>query len=255
MAAADPLSLLIFVVAGAAASAINSVAGGGSLVSFPVLVAMGVPSLPANATNSVALWPGSLAGALGFRNLLPKTGHHLRTLAIPTFLGALVGALLLVNTGQKTFDLAVPVLILGATLLLAFQRRIKTWATRTSLHIPVAGGMAIQFFVAVYGGYFGAGMGIMMLAAFSLFVEGNIHELNAMKTWLGLFINFAASVLLLQQGLVVLVPALALTVGSIGGGYWAARVSQRVDSEKLRVWIAAYGFVMSAVFIWRALGR
>lgn len=249
----DPLTLLIFVVAGAVASGINSVAGGGSLVSFPVLVAMGVPSLPANATNSVALWPGSLAGALGFRNLLPKTGHHLRTLAIPTILGALLGAILLVNTGQRAFDLAVPVLILGATLLLAFQKRIKAWAGRTSLHIPVAGGMAIQFLVSVYGGYFGAGMGIMMLAAFSLFVDGNIHELNAVKTWLGLFINFAASVLLLQQGLVVLVPALALTVGSIAGGYWAAKTSQRVDSERLRVWIAAYGLVMSAVFIWRAL--
>lgn len=253
MDSADPVSLLIFVVAGAVAAGINSVAGGGSLVSFPVLVAMGVPSLPANATNSVALWPGSLAGALGFRNLLPKTGHHLRTLAIPTILGALLGALLLVNTGQRTFDLAVPVLILGATLLLAFQKRIKTWAMRTSLHIPVAGGMAIQFLIAVYGGYFGAGMGIMMLAGFSLFIDGNIHELNAVKTWLGLFINFAASVLLLQQGLVVLVPALALTVGSIVGGYAAARMSQRVDSEKLRLWIAGYGFVMSAVFIWRAL--
>lgn len=253
MDSADPVSLLIFVVAGAVAAGINSVAGGGSLVSFPVLVAMGVPSLPANATNSVALWPGSLAGALGFRNLLPKSGHHLRTLAIPTILGALLGALLLVNTGQRTFDLAVPVLILGATLLLAFQKRIKTWALRTSLHIPVAGGMAIQFLIAVYGGYFGAGMGIMMLAGFSLFIDGNIHELNAVKTWLGLFINFAASVLLLQQGLVVLVPALALTVGSIVGGYAAARMSQRVDSEKLRLWIAGYGFVMSAVFIWRAL--
>lgn len=253
MDSADPVSLLIFVVAGAVAAGINSVAGGGSLVSFPVLVAMGVPSLPANATNSVALWPGSLAGALGFRNLLPKTGHHLRTLAIPTILGALLGALLLVNTGQRTFDLAVPVLILGATLLLAFQKRIKTWAMRTSLHIPVAGGMAIQFLIAVYGGYFGAGMGIMMLAGFSLFIDGNIHELNVVKTWLGLFINFAASVLLLQQGLVVLVPALALTVGSIVGGYAAARMSQRVDSEKLRLWIAGYGFVMSAVFIWRAL--
>lgn len=249
----DALSLLIFVVAGAVASGINSVAGGGSLVSFPVLIAMGVPSLPANATNSVALWPGSLAGAMGFRNLLPKTGHHLRTLAVPTFLGALLGAYLLVNTGQRAFDLAVPILILGATLLLAFQKRIKGWATRTALHIPVAGGMAIQFLVAVYGGYFGAGMGIMMLAAFSLFMDGTIHELNAVKTWLGLFINFAASVLLLQQGLVVLEPALALTVGSIAGGYYAAKFSQKVDAERLRVWIAAYGFVMSAVFIWRAV--
>lgn len=249
----DPVALIIFVVAGAVASGINAVAGGGSLISFPVLVAMGVPSLPANATNSVALWPGSLAGAMGFRNLLPKTGHHLRTLAIPTILGALLGAVLLVNTGQRAFDLAVPVLILGATLLLAFQKRIKEWATRTLLHIPVVGGMAIQFLVAVYGGYFGAGMGIMMLAAFSLFMDGTIHELNAVKTWLGLFINFAASVLLLQQGLVRLEPALGLTIGSIAGGYYAARVSQKVDSEKLRVWIAGYGFVMSAVFIWRAL--
>lgn len=245
--------LLLLVVVGAVASAINAVAGGGSLISFPVLVGMGVPAVEANASNAVSLWPGSLSSAVAFLNQLDKTRKFIKLLFVPTVAGSLVGALLLVSTSQKVFGILVPILILMATVLLLFQPRIKRWVASKHSHTSVVTGAFLQFLVSVYGGYFGAGMGILMLAAFGLFMEGNIHELNAVKTWLGLIINFAASVMFVIKGLVWVGPALALMLGAIIGGYIAARLSQRVESEKLRHAIVAYGFLMVGWFVWRAM--
>jgi uncharacterized protein len=253
--------LLLLVLVGAVASAINAVAGGGSLVSFPTLtLGLGLPLKPANATNTVSLWPGSLAGAFGFWNLIGKTGHHFKTLALPTLIGALAGAWLLVVTHDRLFQVAVPFLLLGATLLLAFQPHIKHWAQRHRREISPRSAILLQLGVAVYGGYFGAGMGIMMLAVFTLFMEGTIHEINAVKNWLGVIINFVATMVFVLESLrpegeqlILWAPALALTIGSIFGGFAAARMSQRVDSEKMRKVIAGYGFVMTAYFFSRLL--
>lgn len=248
-----PAMLLLF-AAGAVASAVNAVGGGGSLISFPILIGLGVPSVPANATNSVALWPGSLASAIGFLNKLPEVRHHLMALLAPTVFGSVVGALLLVYTPEQAFRVVVPGLILLATLLLAFQPRIRAWVLGKHKHVSGFTGMTLQFLVSVYGGYFGAGMGIMMLAAFGLFIEGTIHELNAVKTWLAVVINVAASIMFLShRGLVLLWPALALTLGSIIGGYYAARWSQKVDSEILRKGIVVLGFAMTAWFTYKVV--
>jgi uncharacterized protein len=243
-------------VVGAIASAINAVAGGGTLISFPFLtLGLRIESKIANATNAAALWPGSLAGAFGFWNLISKTGHYFRWLFVPTLLGSAAGAWLLTATSQRAFDIAIPFLILIASLLLAFQPAVKRWALGGRPALPEWVGMILQFLVAVYGGYFGAGMGIMMLGAFALYMEGNIHELNAVKTWLGLIINLVASFVFLFKGWILLVPFLALTAGAILGGFLAAKISQRVDSEKMRVAIAAYGFAMVVYFAYRAFVR
>jgi hypothetical protein len=249
-----PIVWVLLFIAGMIASAINAVAGGGSLISFPTLtVGLNIASLNANATNSVALWPGSLASLFGFLNLRDKTKDSLRLMFVPTLIGSVVGALLLVATSKRTFDYLVPALILMATVLLAFQPKIKAWAAGRHKQVSPWVGVILQLLVAIYGGYFGAGMGIMMLGAFALTVEGNIHELNALKSFLAVVINLAASVVLFTRGLVVIVPALVLMAGAIVGGYAAAVVSQRVDSEKLRVWIVAYGFAMTGFFVYRAL--
>lgn len=247
-----PAALLLF-VAGAIASGVNSIAGGGSLISFPTLIGLGVPQLPANATNAVALWPGSFAGALGFLNQLKDVRSHLIRLLIPTTLGSIAGAILLVNTPEQAFRIAVPILILFATFLLAFQPHIRRWSRQHWMPHHEGYALVLQFFVAVYGGYFGAGMGIMMLAVFGLFIPGTIHELNAVKTWLALLINILASGMFLWQGLVRLEPALWLTLGSIVGGYLAARWSQKVESEVLRKAIVVLGFAMTAWFTYRIL--
>ncbi len=239
---------------GALASGLNAVAGGGSLISFPTLtVVFGLAEKVANATNSVGLWPGSLTGGLGFKNLYAKTGGYLKKLFLPTLLGSLAGAFLLLNTSNHVFRAVIPGLILIASALLLFQPKVKTLVQSKHRKLPEPYGWALQFLVSVYGGYFGAGMGIMMLAAFALYMEGNIHELNAVKNWLGLIINFSCSAVFVAKGLVVFWPALWLVIGSLIGGFVAARVSQRFNPEKLRVAIAIYGFVMAGYFVWRAL--
>jgi len=240
------------VVVGMIASGINSVAGGGSLLSFPYLTEiMRIPSLPANATNSVALWPGSLSGAFGFINLLGKTKHHLLRLLVPTIVGSALGALLLTRTSQRVFDAVVPFLILLAAFLLLLQPRVKAWVQRGERTMPVWGGVVLQLLVALYGGYFGAGMGIMMLASFALYMDGTIHELNAVKNWLGVAINVVASVHFFASGLVLVPPALLMGFGSIIGGFAAARVSQRLNPDKLRMAIAIYGIGMAGWYAYK----
>lgn len=243
---------MVLVIVGAVASGINAVAGGGSLISFPTLIGMGLVEKVANATNSVGLWPGSLTGGLGFKNLIDKTKHYLKALFVPTLLGSAVGAILLLNTSNEFFKRVIPFLVLTAACLLLFQPKVKEFVQKRHDKLPTSYGLILQFFVSVYGGYFGAGMGIMMLAAFALYMDGTIHELNAVKNWLGLIINFTCSMVFLSQGLIVLWPAVFLTIGALIGGFAAARLSQKVNPEKLRLVIAIYGIGMAGFFAYRA---
>lgn len=248
-----PLEFGLAMSVSAVASGINTVAGGGSLVSFPfLLVGLGMPPIPANVTNTASLWPGSLAGGVGFLNLIGKAQHHLRTLIAPTLVGSVIGATLLLTTSPRVFSLLVPPLILLAATLLAFQPRIKKWAAGKHRKVGRFEGFCLQFLVSVYGGYFGAGMGIMMLAAFSLYVDGDIHEHNAIKNWLGVFINFAATGVFAIQGKAIHWDiAFPMILGAVIGGYLTARVSQRFDANRLRVAIACYGFVAAGYFVYR----
>lgn len=242
---------------GGIASAINAVAGGGSLLSFPTLRFMtGMGSTVANATNSISLWPGSLGGAFGYRNLYEVIKKDLRLLTLPTILGSLAGAILLVKTDPHVFDLVVPWLILFAAVLLLAQPKLKKWMSREG-HVRVSPwvGIFLQFLVSVYGGYFGAGMGIMMLASFALYIEGSIHELNAVKNLLGLFINFTCSIVFVLQGLIDFRVGLILSSGAVFGGFLAAKYSQRVDPEKLRLGIAVYGVGMAGFYMLRSVGK
>lgn len=259
--ATDWVTLLWLLLIGAVASGINSVAGGGSLISFPLLTGLRIGSseigfkLPlkeANATNSVGLWPGSLAGAFGFWNLIPKTGHYFRTFWLPTVIGSTAGALLLIYTSQKLFGEVVPVLLLGAAALLALQPRIRKWAAAHKHQISKPNAILLHFLVSLYGGYFGAGMGIMMLAVFTLYMEGNIHEINAVKNWLAVIINLVASSVFIVKGLVLIVPGITLAIGAIIGGFLTARWSQKVNPDKLRVAIAVYGVVMAGYFAYQS---
>lgn len=250
LAAHSPLEYGALIAIGAVASGINAFAGGGSLFSFPLLVgAFHIPSIEANATNAVGLWPGSMSGAFGFKDHLAKHRKDLQALAFPTIFGSLLGAYLLAHTSQRLFETLVPILILVASLLLSFQGRLKS---AMSGHKMLQGGLAVgcvlQFLVALYGGYFGAGMGIMMLAAFGLYLDGSLHELNAIKNVLALIINLVASTFLWGQGLVLPSVAFALIIGALIGGYLAAKLSLRVSQDKLRGVIAGYGYLMALYF-------
>ena len=244
--------MLAMFLAGLCASAINAVAGGGSLITFPVLVALGVPELSANATNSAALWIGGLGSAVGFWPQLKRTRRHLRWLLLPTVLGSAVGVALLVSGGALVFKNAEPGLVQLATARLAAQPQLKRWALGSRRKLPAAVGALLQFLICVYGGYFGAGMGILMLALMGLFIDGDIHEHNALKAWLGLLVNLLAGVLFWQQGLLDLRAMLAVGVGSLVGGYVAARVAQRVNAEHLRRAIVGLGVILALWFAARA---
>ena len=245
-----PLQGAGLVLVGALASAINAVAGGGSLVSFPYLVGLGVPDIPANATNSVGLWPGSLAGGVGFLKRFGATKKYLPAMIPPTVLGSVLGAILLLHTPDRAFRRAIPFLILLAAVLLLLQPRVKALVGKRSL--PAWAAPLLQLLVALYGGFFGAGMGIMMLACFALTMEGDLHELNAVKNWLSLVINFVCSGVFVLKGLVLPLEGGLLVLGGLIGGYVAAHVSQRFNPNRLRTVIAVYGVGMAAYFFWRA---
>lgn len=250
----SPLGLLLLFFAGCLASGLNAFAGGGSLVSFPMLVGLGVGEQAANATNAVALWPGSLSSSLGFKKYWADVKGDIFRLSIPTFLGSTLGAILLIVTPDAVFRAVVPALILAATLLLAFQKQLKRRRSGEERVVQLPTAIALQFAISVYGGYFGAGMGILMLALLGLIAAGDIHRHNAIKNTLGLFINLTASIIFVVKGLVLLVPCLALMAGAVVGGYVAAHFSQKVAAEKLRIVIVIYGFLMTAWFAWRAFG-
>lgn len=247
-----PLALVVLFASGFLASAINAVAGGGSLITFPLFVAFGVPALSANATTAVALWPGSLASAFGYRDQLAAAKRNLPYLAPPTILGGLFGAWLLTHTPARLFNFVVPVLILLATLLLAFQAQIRAKVLGSKARLPLPAGIFLQFLLSVYGGYFGAGMGIIMLALFGLFVEGTLHEHNALKNGLAVTVNIVASLFFLQAGLLWIVPGLFCMSGAITGGYVSARLATRIDPVKLRRVIVGLGLAMTLWFIWQA---
>ena len=240
------------VLVGALASAINAVAGGGSLLSFPYLVGLGITDKIANATNSVGLWPGALTGGLGFMNRFGATRKYLPAMIPPTVIGSVLGAVVLLNTPTPAFRKAIPFAILLAAVLLLIQPRVKALVGKRAL--PSWAAPLLQLLVALYGGFFGAGMGIMMLALFALTMEGDLHELNAVKNWLSLIVNFVCSGVFLWKGLVLPLEGGLLLVGGLIGGYVAANVSQRFDPNRLRSVIAVYGLGMAAWFFYRAFG-
>ncbi len=237
-------------VAAMMAGVINSVAGGGSLISFPALIAFGVPSVPANATNTAALWPGTLSSALAYSRDTQLYRHLILPLIIPSALGGLLGAFVLVITPPEWFDMIVPFLVLFATLLFAlreqFNRLFNLGGSEESVSaLGRVWGFVFQLFVATYGGYFGAGIGILMLGSLSVMGLRDIHRMNALKTILGTMINVIAFFFFAIKGLVIWHLALWMTLGAIIGGYVGARTAKRVDQRYLRAFITLVGLLVS----------
>ena len=250
---ADSVGLIGLFFAGMLAGGINSVAGGGTLISFPSLVAFGEPEIISNATNTAALWPGSLSAAVGYRKDTKIQRSLLLMLAVPSFIGGLMGAAILVFTTPALFNRVVPFLVLFATLMLASQDVISRRLRRSSgdEHVTTAGriwGTVFQLFVAAYGGYFGAGIGILMLGSFSIMGLRDIHKMNAMKTPLTAIINLTAFVFFAYKGLVVWYLAFLMMAGAIIGGYGGARLAKHVNPRPLHFIIVAIGLIVSAWF-------
>ncbi len=250
---------LIAFGAALAAGMINSVAGGGTLVSFPALVWLGRDPIIANATNAVALWPGSLAGMIGFRRELEGSRKWMLILMAPSIVGGLIGAILLLLTPSPVFAAIVPFLILFATVLFAAGDSIskKFGNPSTEASDPTrgwwTGAVVFQFFVAVYGGYFGAGMGILMLAALKLLGLTDIHRMNGLKNLFAFSINGIASVYFVWSGKINWTDAAVMAAGAVIGGYGGASIARKLGRNFVRRTVILIGFAMAVSLLLKRL--
>jgi uncharacterized membrane protein YfcA len=240
--------LFVAAVAALLAGVINSVAGGGTLLTFPSLIAAGLSPLAANATSTVALLPASLSAMHGYRGELAGARRWAVGLALPSLIGGGAGALLLLHTSNATFERVVPWLVLGATTLFLVQRPLLRWIRRheeaisaVEPQVPAPTMLAAQVVVGVYGGYFGAGVGIITLAALGFMGFSNIHRMNGLKNWGGFCMNLVAAATFAFSGIVDWPVALSMAVGSIAGGYIGARGAQRLPQALVRGVVATIG--------------
>ena len=240
--------LLLFLVA-VMAGGINSVAGGGLLVTFPTMIWLGIPSVTANATNTVAIWPGTLGSAWGYRRELQGVDRRVFALVVPSLIGGITGAVLLHLTPTDVFDRLVPVLILFATCLFVAQEPIQRRFNLAEAHAArshwLSWTMVFQLGVGIYGGYFGAGIGILMLAALSLMGHTDIHQMNGLKNLLATCINAVAAVYFVFVGLVSWPAASVMALGAIVGGVGGASIARRMGARTVRRIVIVIGFGMS----------
>lgn len=240
----------------------NAIAGGGTLITFPALVAAGLSPLVANATSTVALVPGALTSMLGYRAELAGARRWAISLALPSLLGGALGAWLLLHTPGATFGHVVPWLVLGATALFVAQRPLLAWMNRHQVshrddaELTAAGPtlplLAWQFLVGIYGGYFGAGVGILMLAALGFMGFTNLHRMNGLKNWGGFCMNMIASASFALSGIVEWPIALSMAVAAMAGGYLGSKGAQRVAQHHVRYAIAVVGTVSGIWLLMRA---
>jgi hypothetical protein len=248
-------AILLF-FAGALAGAMNAVAGGGSFVAFPTLLFTGVPPIPANATNTLSLWVGTAVSGGAYRRHLNLPRRVLLPLVSMGLLGGLAGALLLIKTPAHTFFRLIPWLMLAATLLITFGRhltgRLSSGISHQASNAAIAGASCIELLVAIYGGYFGGGIGIMNLAMFAALGMTDIHEMNALKIVLVAVINGVAAVTFIATGSIVWPQALVMIVGAGLGGYASAHYAQKLPQSLVRATIIALGSGMTIYFFLKA---
>lgn len=252
---ASALQLLLLFFAAFFAGAINSVAGGGTLLTFPTLLSIGIPPIAANATSTVALVPGSFAAFWGYRDEMKGSRAEVVTFAVPSLVGGLIGALFVHRVGDDAFSRAVPWLIFTATALFAVQPFVKRWIERAAPHDPKRRApftMAFQLLVAIYGGFFGAGMGILMLAALGFLGVRGIHRMNGVKNFAAVCINGVASVTFVLLGRVMWRPAALMAVGAILGGVLGAGAAKKLGEANVRRLVIAIGV---AIGLWMLVRR
>ena len=241
--------------AGALGGGINAVAGGGSFVSFPALLFTGVPPVPANATNTLALWVGTTASGGAYPQKLNVPRRVLIPLVLTSVIGGLAGAFLLIKTPAQTFLHILPWLLLGATLLFAFGKhltgRISAGISHEASNSAVMGASIFELVVAVYGGYFGGGVGIMNLAMLSALGMTDIHAMNKLKVLLGGVINGVATIAFVASRAIIWPQGLVMTAGAILGGYSSAHYAQKLPQSWVKAFVILVGAAMTIYFFIR----
>ncbi len=251
----DALEALLLAVAGFAAGAINAVAGGGTLVSFPALIAVGYSAKVANVTNTVAIWPGYVGGCAGYRREIALQKTRAIILSVPSVLGALIGATLLLATSEDAFELIAPFLILFAAALMAFQSQLSDFAAHHQIgsrggdHLPPFLLVAV-FLSGIYGAYFGAGLSIINFAVLMILLPDDIQHSNALKALLSLVVNGVAAVYFALLGPVEWLPALVMGGACLAGGYMGVGIARALGPVWLRRAVIAFAVVFAiALFV------
>lgn len=248
----DQLALLF--LAAMTAGAVNSVAGGGSFFSFPTLLLLGVPEIRANATNTTAMWLGSVASVGAYRRELATLKRSdIISFSLLSMAGGWAGAMLLLSISDAQFAVLVPFLLLTATLVFAFSPQITRFTRRIAgtgrTNLALAYGAYIL--VAIYGGFFGAGLGILTLAVLALLGQEDIHKMNALKTLQAALINGIASITFMAAGAIDIPLAVLMTVGAVLGGYFGAAIARKISPKLVRNGVIVFSVGLTIVFFWR----
>lgn len=262
--------ILALVAAAAGAGVMNAMAGGGTILTFPALLLLGLPAIVANATSTVALLPGVVTSMAGYRAEVRANRAWLKTLFLPSLLGGALGSVLLLRTPERLFAQLAPLLVLFATALFTIQglvtRRVSAGRTeRAQRERPAAGeprlsgrrwlaAVLFQFAVAVYGGYFGAGIGILMLALLGFLGLSDIHAMNGLKNFFGLCINGVAAAYFIARGAVEWPAALVMIPSVMLAGYAGARFARRIGQKRARAAVVAIGLLVAAILFWQQRG-
>jgi uncharacterized membrane protein YfcA len=245
--------LAVLVAASAAGGVMNAMAGGGTIITYPALLFLGESAITANATSTVALWPGAASSLYGYRREVLENRQWLRTLFLPSLAGGSLGAVLLLKTPVKTFESLAPFLILFATLLFMLQGAVSRWTglagsgERTGTQRALA--WLFQFGVAVYGGYFGAGIGILMLAVLGFLGLSDIHAANGIKNFFAMCINGVAAAYFIIRGAVDWRAAIVMIAGAIAGGYAGAGFARRIGRARARAAVVVIGILVAAILL------
>jgi hypothetical protein len=256
LALPNPQTSILLFVAGVLGGALNAVAGGGSFVAFPTLLFTGVPPIPANATNTLALWSGATASGGAYRKRLDVPRRVLLPLLATGLIGGIAGALLLLKTPAQTFLRVIPWLMLGATLIFMFGQRLGRGRVSSIAHevsnSAIVAASIFELVLAVYGGYFGGGIGIVNLALLAAVGMTDIHAMNALKSVLGMAINGVAALVFVMKGAIYWPQGLVMIAGAITGGYLAAHYAQKLPQILIRRFVILVGLGMTAYFFYKA---
>ncbi|MFV0385684.1 sulfite exporter TauE/SafE family protein [Paracoccus sp. (in: a-proteobacteria)] len=243
--------LALMFLAGLVGGVLNAIAGGGTFITFPALVFAGIPPVAANATSTVAALPGYLAAAIAFRrDIAAIEGAPMIRLTVWTMLGGAAGSGLLLVSSNAAFSLLVPFLLLIATIIFYWAEPVRRYASRWQ-RIVTPFGLGTLVPMAIYGGYFNGGLGIIMLAVFAMWGMSDLHQMNGLKSWLSFALAIIAFTVFAVGGKIVWGPAAIMSAGTILGGFAGAPVARRISRPALRLLIAAVGFGMTAIFFYR----